>query len=110
MQIQVDDIINTGGTLRKAIEMVDEAGASEVYAWATHGVLHVPGNDAPEKIQNMDCLKYLLISNSVAFDRELPPKIRKLSIAPLLAEAVARHLHSESIRSMMSVKMPESGK
>jgi len=108
--IIVDDIINTGGTLRNAIKMVDKSGASEIYAWATHGVLHLPGNDAPEKIQEMDCLKYLLISNSVAVERELPPKIRKLSIAPLLAESVAKHLHSESIQSMMSVKTPKSEK
>jgi len=108
--IIVDDIINTGGTLRNAIKMVDKSGASGIYAWATHGVLHLPGNDAPEKIQEMDCLKYLLISNSVAIERELPPKIRKLSIAPLLAESVVKHLHSESIRSMMSVKTPKSEK
>ena len=53
--------------MRNAIDMVDKSGASEVYAWSTHGVLHLPENDAPEKIQDMDCLKYLLISNSVRF-------------------------------------------
>eukprot|EP00581_Thalassiosira_minuscula_P009974 CAMPEP_0183710200 /NCGR_PEP_ID=MMETSP0737-20130205/6000_1 /TAXON_ID=385413 /ORGANISM="Thalassiosira miniscula, Strain CCMP1093" /LENGTH=625 /DNA_ID=CAMNT_0025938427 /DNA_START=79 /DNA_END=1956 /DNA_ORIENTATION=- len=108
--IIVDDIVNTGGTLKNAIKMVGKSGASEVYAWATHGVLHLPNNDTPEKIQDMDCLKYLLISNSVAIERELPSKIRKLSIAPLLAESVARSLHSESIRSMMQVKAPKSEK
>ena len=69
-----------------------------------HGVLHLPENDTPQKIQELDCLKYLLISNSVAIERELPKKIRKLSIAPLLAESVARSLHSESIRDMLNVK------
>lgn len=87
--------------MRKAIEMVDKYGASEVYAWATHGVMHLPENDAPEKFNDMEALKYLLISNSVAIERDLPSKIRKLSIAPLLAESVARSLHSESISSMM---------
>ena len=52
--------------MRNAIEMVGKSGASEVYAWATHGVIHLPENDIPQKIQDMDCLKYLLISNSVA--------------------------------------------
>ena len=100
--IIVDDIINTGGTMRKAIEVVNQSGASDIYAWATHGVLHLPENEAPEKIQQMDCLNYLLISNSVAVERELPSKIRKLSIAPLLAESVARALHCESIRSILT--------
>jgi len=108
--IIVDDIINTGGTLKKAIEAVNKSGASEIYAWATHGVLHLPENDAPEKIQEMDQLKFLLISNSVAIERELPPKIRRLSIAPLLAESVVRALHAESIRSMMVVKPQKSEK
>jgi ribose-phosphate pyrophosphokinase len=92
--------------MRNAIEMVGRSGASEVYAWATHGVMHLPNNDAPQKIQEMDRLKYLLVSNSVAFDRELPKKIRKLSIAPLLAESVARSLHSESISTIFSSEAP----
>lgn len=96
--------------MRNAVTMVHNAGASEIYAWATHGVLHLQTNDAPQKIQDLDCLKYLLISNSVAIKRELPPKIRKLSIAPLLAEAVARSYHSESISTMLDVKVPRSEK
>ena len=96
--------------MRNAISMVHNAGASEIYSWATHGVLHLQSNDAPQKIQDLDCLKYLLISNSVAIDRELPPKIRKLSIAPLLAEAVARSYHCESISAMLNVKAPGSEK
>ena len=66
--------------------------------------MHHPENDTPQKIQELGCLKYLLISNSVAIERELPEKIRKLSIAPLLAESVARSLHSDSIRDMLNVK------
>ncbi len=61
----------------------------------------------PKKIGEMDCLKYLLISNSVAIERELPENIRKLSIAPLLAEAVARALHGESIRTILNVTAPQ---
>jgi ribose-phosphate pyrophosphokinase len=96
--------------MRNAIDMVSKSGASEIYAWATHGVLHLPNNDAPQKIQDMDKLKYLLVSNSVAADRELPTKIRKLSIAPLLAESVARSLHSESISTIFSSEAPRHEK
>lgn len=101
--IIVDDIVNTGSTLKGAIEAVHKSGASEVYAWATHGVFHNPNNNAPEMFQEIEGLKYMLISNSVTNNRDLPPKIRILSIAPLLSEAVARSLHSESIMTMLDV-------
>eukprot|EP00984_Skeletonema_dohrnii_P021378 scaffold10670_cov103-Skeletonema_dohrnii-CCMP3373.AAC.3 len=106
--IIVDDIINTGSTLKGAIEAVHKSGASEVYAWATHGVFHNPENNAPEMFQEIECLKYMLISNSVTNNRDLPPKIRTLSIAPLLAEAVVRSLHSESIMTMLDVNKPKT--
>ena len=86
-----------------AIDTLTKSGADSIYAWSTHGVLQNPKNETPQKIQDMPGLNYLLISNSVAIDRELPPKIRSLSVAPLLAEAVARALHNESISRMMDV-------
>lgn len=101
--IIVDDIVNTGSTMKTAIEAVHNSGAAEVYAWATHGVFNLPQNKAPEMFQEIEGLKYMLISNSVTNNRELPPKIRTLSIAPLLSEAVARSLHSESIMAMLDV-------
>mmetsp|Transcript_10563 Transcript_10563/g.17999 ORF Transcript_10563/g.17999 Transcript_10563/m.17999 type:complete len:600 (-) Transcript_10563:63-1862(-) len=106
--IIVDDIINTGSTLKGAIEAVHKSGASEVYAWATHGVFHNPENNAPEMFQEIEGLKYMLISNSVTNNRDLPPKIRTLSIAPLLAEAVVRSFHSESIMTMLDVNKPKT--
>ncbi|KAL7498375.1 hypothetical protein ACHAWT_006334 [Skeletonema menzelii] len=106
--IIVDDIINTGSTLKGAIDAVHKSGASEVYAWATHGVFHNPENNAPEMFQEIEGLKYMLISNSVTNNRDLPPKIRTLSIAPLLSEAVVRSLHSESIMTMLDVNKPKS--
>lgn len=101
--IIVDDIVNTGSTMKTAIEAVHNSGAAEVYAWATHGVFNLPQNKAPEMFQEIEGLKYMLISNSVTNNRDLPPKIRTLSIAPLLSEAVARSLHSESIMAMLDV-------
>jgi ribose-phosphate pyrophosphokinase len=102
--IIIDDIINTGSTMRNAIETMSKSGASEIYAWATHGALQ--NNSTPEMLDTLDDLKYLLVSNSVAVDRDLPKKIRILSIAPLLAESVARSLHSESISTMLDITVP----
>jgi ribose-phosphate pyrophosphokinase len=102
----------------KAIHAVNNAGASEVYAWATHGVRHTD-NNVPQKLQEIDGLKYLLISNSVAETKdtgddskmkETCSKIRKLSIAPLLSEAVSRALNHESIRTILDMKLSDSGK
>jgi ribose-phosphate pyrophosphokinase len=96
--ILVDDIIDSGGTLINAADALLERGASEVYAYITHGVLS--GGAAARVVKSN--LKELVITDSI-----LPTKavseadnIRVLSIAPLIGEAINRTATEESVSSL----------
>lgn len=84
--ILVDDIVDTAGTLCMAAEKLKELGAVEVYAAVTHGVL---SNPAIERINN-SCIKELVITDSIPLPAEKQsPKIRVLSLAPVLAKVIS---------------------
>lgn len=101
--IIIDDIVNTGGTMTACINQLQNSGANKVYAWATHGVFGPQNNDAALKLQECDGLEFCLVSNSVQSSIPLPPKVRKLNVAPLLAEAMARSYYKQSITSMLDL-------
>ena len=90
--ILVDDIIATAGSVMEAIEEIKKRGAHDVYAAVSHGVL---SGDALQKIQQSKALKEVVITNSIPLqDPKQNPKIKVLSIASLLAEAIKR-IHEE---------------
>ena len=102
--IIVDDLVNTGTTLESNVEKLADMGAESIHAWATHGVFGPKELcKARDKIGNLKNLDYLLISNSVKYDGALPDKIRQLNIAPLLAEAIARSFHGESVSGILNL-------
>lgn len=96
--ILVDDIVDSGGTLCNAAEALLENGAVEVVAYITHGVL---SGGAVARIANSS-LKSLVITNSIEPTEAVKAarNIRVISIAPLIAEAIARTSREESVSSL----------
>lgn len=89
--IIIDDIIDTAGTVTLGAEALIEAGAKEVYVTCTHPVLSGP---AIERIQNSK-IKELVVTNTIPLKPEKRiDKIKVLSVAPLIGEAIIR-VHEE---------------
>lgn len=96
--IIVDDMVDTAGTLTQAAEALKARGANKVYACITHGVL---SGKALERIEN-SVLEELVITNTIQQPEAVRQcgKIKILSMAPLLGEAIRRINHSDSISSL----------
>ncbi len=97
--ILIDDIVDTAGTLTNAAEALVSSGANSVSAYVTHGVLSEPALIRLEKSK----LKELVTTNTIKqIPNEEKSKIRRLSIAPLIAEAVKRIDNYSSVSSLFN--------
>jgi ribose-phosphate pyrophosphokinase len=96
--ILVDDIVDSGGTLVNAADALLEKGATEVYAYITHGVL---SGGAIARVGNSR-LKELVITDSIQPIEAVTQSknIRVLSIATLIGEAINRTAAEESVSSL----------
>jgi ribose-phosphate pyrophosphokinase len=96
--ILIDDIVDSAGTLCNAAAALREGGAEEVVAYCTHGVLS--GAAVPRVQQS--ALSELVITDSIATYEAASEsdKIRILTIAPLLAEAIRRIADESSVSSL----------
>lgn len=94
----LDDMIDTAGTIVQGAQACFEKGAREVWAGCTHGVLSGP---ALERLQQ-SCLVEVLITDSIPLrgKEQKCPKIKVLSVAPLLGEAIRRIHEDESVSSL----------
>ncbi len=97
--ILIDDIVDSAGTLcNAAAALIDKAGAKDVAAYVTHGVL---SNGAADRVAK-SVLKELVTTDSIAPSPgvEACAKIRQIGIAGLMGEAIRRISNDESISKM----------
>jgi ribose-phosphate pyrophosphokinase len=93
----VDDMVATAGSLIEACEAIKKKGALEVYAAVSHPVLCDPAVDRIRRSQ----LKELIVTDTIPVGKEkMINKIKVLSVAPLLAEAIKR-IHNEESLSVL---------
>ncbi|MFN4092699.1 MAG: ribose-phosphate pyrophosphokinase [Brevundimonas sp.] len=96
--ILFDDIVDSGGTLVNAASALMGRGASEVSAYISHGVLSGP---AVQRVSDGP-LKELVITDSIEAPDEVLncSKIRRVSVAPLIGEAIRRIANEESVSKL----------
>ncbi len=92
--VLTDDMIDTGGTIVSAAEILLDRGATEVWAMATHGVLSGP---AVDRLKNSP-IERLVLTNTLPLPPEKQlPQVEVLSIAPLIAQALAAVFDDSSV-------------
>ena len=96
--IMVDDIVDSGGTLCNAAVALKEHGAKEVHAYVVHGVL---SGKAPDRI-SASVLESLVVTDSIEASEPVKAcvRIKHLTVAPLLAEAIRRISEERSVSAL----------
>lgn len=96
--IIADDIIDTAGTLKAAVDAIKDQGAKRVSAYITHPIL---SGNAIENL-NQSQLDELVVTDTIALSEEAKQcsKIRQVSVAHMLAHSIERICHGKSLISM----------
>lgn len=95
--LMFDDMISTAGSICGAAQLVHEAGAREIHVAASHGLLCGPA------ITNIQAapITSVVVTDSITLSKDqLISQIKVLSVAPLLAEAIKRIHHDQSVSAM----------
>ncbi len=92
--IITDDMIDTGGTVTSAAELLLNRGASEVWVMATHGVLSGP---AVERLRTSPITRVVLTNTLPLPGKDVIPQLEVLSIAPIIAEALSAVFDDTSV-------------
>jgi len=98
--ILLDDMIDTAGTIVQGAQACADKGAKSVWAGCVHPVLSGP---ALERLQG-SCLTEVVVTNTIPLNGkdQQCPKLRVLSVAPLLGEAIKRIHEEESVSSLFA--------
>ena len=92
-----DDMILTGGTLRAGVKALREAGAKEIYVFATHG--HFVG-DALERLAHADVTEIVVTDTVSLSPLERPDKLTVLPVSGLLADTIMNVFADESVSAV----------
>ncbi len=95
--VVIDDMIDTGGTVAKAVDVLMKDGAAEVIVAATHGVLSGP---ATERLANCGADEVIFTDTLPIPEEKRFSKMTVLPIAPLLAEAIHQVFEDGSVTSL----------
>ncbi|GAA5123933.1 ribose-phosphate diphosphokinase [Haloechinothrix salitolerans] len=93
----IDDMIDTGGTVAGAVQVLKEEGASDVVVAATHGVLSDP---ATERLSRCGAREVIFTNTLPIPDEKRFPGMTVLSIAPLIARAIEQVFEDGSVTSL----------
>ncbi|MDO4920358.1 MAG: ribose-phosphate pyrophosphokinase [Phascolarctobacterium sp.] len=99
--ILVDDMVDTAGSLTEGARALKKFGANEIYACCTHPILTDP---ALTRIAQSD-INELVVTNTIPLPpAKKHPKIKVLSIAPILAETILRIYNDWSVSQLFDIK------
>ena len=99
--ILVDDMVDTAGSLTEGARALKKFGANEIYACCTHPILTDP---ALSRIAQSDITE-LVVTNTIPLaPAKKHPKIKVLSIAPILAETILRIYNDWSVSHLFDIK------
>jgi ribose-phosphate pyrophosphokinase len=94
----VDDMVSTGGTLVEAASMLKERGAERIFVCATHGIF---AGDALERIHE-SAIEEIIVTDTIPLPSHGKGRVRVVSVAPLLAEAIMRTHKGLSVSALFT--------
>ena len=98
--ILFDDEIGTGGTMISAADAITKRGSTDIYAVATHGVL---SGDTSTRLAEVSHIKEVVITDTVPLSADkVNFKMKVLSVAPLLGEAIKRIHEGRSVGELFT--------